>query len=92
MENQSNGKAVASLVLGIVSCVCTIFGIYGGIIGIICGVIAIVLGTKAKKETPSGLATAGFVLGIIGTVLCALMVIACSCFVGGLASSLNSID
>ena len=44
----------------------------------------------AKKRNPTGMATAGLVLSIIGTVLCALMFIACVACVGalGTASSL----
>jgi hypothetical protein len=55
---QSNGMAVASLVLGII----------GLCIGI-CAIIAIVLAISAKKRPGGqGLATAGLVLGIIGAI------------------------
>ena len=37
--------------------------------------VAIILGNKVRKNGPNGLATAGFVCGIVGTVLCALMVV-----------------
>lgn len=91
MENQSNGKATASLILGIISIAAgVVFGIYGGIIGLICGIISIVLGVKAKKESPSGMATAGFVLGIVGTVVCALVITACACLVGAFSSAAAS--
>jgi len=73
--------AVASLVLGIVSLV---FVIIPGLqfIGAIVGLIGIILGIlgrkKAKTENqPTGTATAGFVMSIIGTVLSAIMYIAC---------------
>ncbi|MET0146163.1 MAG: DUF4190 domain-containing protein [Ilumatobacteraceae bacterium] len=62
----NNGKATASLVLGIVSLFC---------FGIITGIIAIVLSTQAKKEIAAtgqagdGMAKAGLILGIIGVVL-----------------------
>ncbi len=85
MENQSNGKAIASLVLGIVSLVCVFFG-YGAILGIILGIIGIVLSISAKKEQPSGMASAGLVLSIISVVLCALSFIACIACAGALAS------
>ncbi|HBB27840.1 MAG TPA: hypothetical protein DC000_01065 [Clostridiales bacterium] len=85
MENQSNGKAIASLVLGIVSLVCVFFG-YGAILGIILGIIGIVLGISSKKEQPSGMATAGLVLSIISVALCALSFIACIACAGALAS------
>lgn len=77
MENgNSNGKAIASLVLGIVSLVCIFFG-YGAALGIILGVLGLVLGISAKKEAPSSMATAGVVLSIIGLALCAITFVAC---------------
>lgn len=64
--NQSNGKATAALVLGIVS----LIGICIPIAGIICGIVAIVLAMMAKKEgVTGGKQTAGLVLGIIGIIL-----------------------
>ena len=62
-----NGMAIASLVLGILSLVLCCFSL----IAIILGVIGLVLGLKAKKDNPSGLATAGVVLSIIGVALAA---------------------
>ena len=61
-------KAIWSLVLGILSITC--FWIFAGIPAIILGIIA----KKEIKLNPSrlsgmGLATAGFVLGIIGTII-----------------------
>lgn len=44
--NQKNGKAVAALVLGIVS----LLGLCIPLAGIICGIIAIILAVMAKKE------------------------------------------
>ncbi|MCI8638653.1 MAG: hypothetical protein HFG41_05785 [Coprococcus sp.] len=81
---------VASLVLGIISIVIGVFsagalGWAGGILGI----IGIILGALARKSTPAekrGLATAGFVCSIIGTILCLLMYVACVACIGGLAS------
>lgn len=43
--NQKNGKAVAALVLGIVS----LLGLCIPLAGIICGIIAIILAVMAKK-------------------------------------------
>lgn len=77
----NNNKATASLVLGIISLVCIFFG-YSTIVGIITGVIGLVLGIQAKKETPSGMATAGIVLSVIGLVLCALGFLACVACIG----------
>ena len=81
MENKTNNKAIASLVLGIISLVCIFFG-YGALLGIILGVIGLVLGINAKKEQPSSLATAGIVLSIIGLSICAFTFIACVACVG----------
>lgn len=72
--------AVASLVLGIVSVVFSLIGLY--IPGLLAGIIGIVLGVMAKKKNPSGMATAGFVLSIIGTVLCAIIFVACAACIG----------
>ncbi len=65
---KTNGKATASLVLGIVSLFC---------FGLVTGILAVVLSRSATQEirssggtqTGEGLAKAGFVLGIIGLVL-----------------------
>ena len=70
--------AAAALVLGIISTAMGVFtwGIYGLYAGII-GVVGIILGAVAKKNNPSGLATAGLVLSIIGTALSFVLYIAC---------------
>lgn len=70
MEQNKHHKAVTALVLGIISCVCSVCYIVGWIIGLVCGILAIIFGVKARKQTPGGMATAGFVLGIVGTSLC----------------------
>jgi len=61
--------AVASLVCGII-------GITIPVVGFVTGIIAIVLGNKARKQPNGGVGTAGFVLGVITTVLYSLIVIA----------------
>lgn len=69
----TNGKAIAALVLGILSPV---------LCYVLTGIPAIVLGVKARREIRSsngtqagdGLALAGLVLGIVGTALTALFV------------------
>lgn len=91
-EKQSNGKAIAGLVLGIVSIVMVFFGVYGAIIGLVCGIIGIVLSIKARNQNPSSMATAGFVCSIIGTILCAIGFVACSCLLGGLASASAALE
>lgn len=91
-EKKSNGYAIAALVLGIVSIV---FSFFLQWLGLIIGIVGIVLAVVAKKKNPSGMATAGLVLSIIGTVFCALFFIACVACIGtlgttagGLASSI----
>ena len=81
---------VASLVVGIISLLiglvsAGLFGWLGGILGI----IGIVLGARGRKNAPegkSGIATAGLVCSIIGTVLGLLLYVACVACVGGLAA------
>jgi hypothetical protein len=64
---QQNQKALWSMILGILSLVCC---------GLFTGIPAIILGNMGKKEidlapgqTGRGMAQAGFIMGIIGTVL-----------------------
>jgi hypothetical protein len=78
---------VASLVLGIIAIVLGLFtaGTLGWA-GAIIGIVGIILGAIAKKNNPGGMATAGLVCSIIGTILCLLFYIACVALVGGLAS------
>lgn len=78
---QTNGKAVASLELGIISIVCVTGFFYTSFIGVVCGILAIVFGHKARRQTKSGIATAGFVCGIVGLSLCALLFVSCSGYV-----------
>lgn len=93
MEQKTNGKAIASLVLGIVSLVCVLFTstVFMGVIGIACGVVGLVLGITANKEAKSGMGTAGIVLNAIGLGLCAVSLIACVACAGCLGCGiLNS--
>ena len=77
---------VASLVLGIISVVMAVLFSGFGWLAAILGVIGIVLGSSARKKGEKGVATAGFVLSIIGLVLGLLMYIACAALFGSLAS------
>jgi hypothetical protein len=82
--------AVAGLVLGILSL------IGGSIPGAnafpmwLFGIVGIVLSAIARKKEPSGIATAGLVLSIIGTVLSFIFFLACAVCAAGVASSLGS--
>lgn len=64
-EPQGNGKAVASLVLGILSIVMWLCPLVGFAVSI----TGLVLGSKARAENPSGMATAGFITSIVGLIL-----------------------
>ena len=82
MENNVKGYSVAGLVLGIVSAVIAWWGIYLSIVALVCGIVGIILAIKGKKMAkeagaPTGLATAGLVLSIIGTVLAGIGFVAC---------------
>jgi len=57
------GMAVASLVLGIIALTLPI-----PVVDVIAGVIGLVLAVAAKKQGARGMATAGLVLSIIGTI------------------------
>lgn len=85
-EKKTNGKAIASLVLGILSLVCIFFG-YGALLGIVFGIIGLVLGISANKEAKSGMGTAGIVMSAIGLGLCAISFIACVACVGCLGAA-----
>lgn len=87
----TQGKAIAALV-------CGILGIIGGWFPIvqyftfILAIVGIVLGVKARKESaaygaPTGMATAGLVLGIIGTVLGAIGIVCVICAAGILGAA-----
>ena len=59
---QGNGKAVASLVIGIVG---ILLNIILALLGHICGITAIVLALNARKGGSKGIATAALVVAII---------------------------
>jgi ABC-type phosphate transport system permease subunit len=88
--------AVAALVLGIVSLVfCFIPGL--NFVALIVGIVGIVLGALARKKLkeqnqPSGMATGGLVMSIIGTILGAILWIACVACIGGTGAVLNEVQ
>ena len=82
-QKPSNGLAIASLVLGILSIIMVF--VYAWV-GIICAIVGIVLAVVAKKQNPSGLATAGLVLSIIALAMI-IALIACA---GALLGTLGS--
>lgn len=81
----NNQKALWSMILGIVSLVCC---------GLLTGIPAIILGHMGKKEIDAapgqsgrGMAQAGFIMGIIGTVLSIVGIIVYVAFIGFAISS-----
>ncbi|MCQ4725415.1 hypothetical protein NE664_01900 [Anaerotignum faecicola] len=73
--------AVASLVLGILSIICSFIGYQP--VGIVLAVIGIVLGSKACCDPANAsLARAGKICSIVGLVLCLLIFAVCALFVG----------
>lgn len=71
IEDTSKGASIAALVLGIVS----ILFVSKFIIAVACGVLAVIFGIKGKKRGGQGMATAGFITGIIGLSLQAVFFI-----------------
>ena len=59
-------------------------------VGIICAIVGIVLAVVAKKQNPSGLATAGLVLSIIALAICIISIIAVIACAGALLGTLGS--
>jgi hypothetical protein len=91
------GKATAALVLGIISVALAWFG-YSAIAGLACGIIALILGIQIKKAAQaegfevSGNAKAGYVLGIIGVILNAIMFVTCVLVLGTLGAAANQLS
>ena len=75
MEQQGKKPlAIVALILGIVACVISWWGLIPGILGIVCAIVGLVLAIMAQKSykaigQKSGMATAGLVLSIIGLIL-----------------------
>jgi hypothetical protein len=74
VERKKSGKAIAALVLGILSLLAPL--------GIVLGIIAIVLGSLARKEIQAdpglegdGMALAGIITGAIGSVLFLVLIV-----------------
>jgi hypothetical protein len=86
--------AVAALVLGILT-ILFMFIPYVGWLGVLFGILAIIFGALGRKQPHMrGMATAGFVCGIVGTALGAIVLIACAACVGavGTAAGLGFAD
>ena len=77
MNNEKlHTQAIITLVLGILSLVLLLFG-WSSIVGLGCGIAALILGSKVKKasENKEGLGNAGYICGLIGTILSGLEMI-----------------
>ena len=84
--------ATASLVCGILSLVFIFFG-YGALLGIIAGIAAIICAVNAKKKGfDSGMRKAGFVMGIIGTVLCGITFVSCALCLGAIGAAASELE
>ncbi len=83
---QNNGMAIAGMVLGICS---VIFVFIFWIIGIILAVVGLILSIMARKQTPSGMATAGLVLNIVALAICAVVVLACTACLASVTPYIN---
>lgn len=78
----SNGKIIAGLALGIVGIVFSILSGWFAVLALPCAIVGLclsVIGGKAAKEagTPSGMATAGLVVGIVATVISTIAFFTC---------------
>lgn len=85
-------KAIASLVCGILSILLFWAG-YGALVGVVLGIVAIVLAISAKKEgCEDGMQKAGFILGIIGTILSGIVFVSCVLCAGAIAAASSSFN
>jgi hypothetical protein len=83
-------KAVASLVLGILSIV-FIWGGFSGFVSLILSVIGLILASSAKKDGfDEGIRTAGFVTSLIGLIGGLLAVLACVACIGAFGAAASS--
>ena len=73
-QTRTNGKAIAALVLGILSIVVPYIGLIFGIIAIILAAISF-KEIRLRYEQGRGLAIAGLVCGIIGTIIYAVIIV-----------------
>lgn len=94
-SENSNGAAVASLVLGILSLVFSL-GIIAvplaGLLSGVCAVVGIILGASGrKKQFRQGMATAGLICSVIALVLSIIGLVSCVACAGCLGLSALSL-
>lgn len=88
-KGKESKMGIAALVLGIISIIIGVFtvGVFGWA-GAIVGIVGIILGAIGRNGEPEkrGIATAGMVCSIVGTILCLLFYLACAACVGVLSA------
>lgn len=85
----AHNKALASLILGIISCASVVTGV-GSVLGLILSIVGLVLANQAKKEgNTENIRTAGFVLNCIGVVITLITILI---VIGTIALSLLAIS
>lgn len=89
------GQSIAGMVLGIVGIVFSLLGTYFAIAGLpiaIVGLVLSIVGGKKLRENnqPTGIATAGLVLGIIAVVFTAIAFFTCGLCVICATSSIGA--
>lgn len=86
--NEYSGKAIASMVLGIIAVsLCPLvmilpffflmIGMGMALLPLVCGIISLVLGANARRTVSSGQATTGIILSIIAITLSGIVFILC---------------
>jgi len=84
--------AVASLVLGIIALVVSVFVPAFGWLAAIIGIIGIILGALGRKKAEKkGVATAGLVMSIIAVALGLVLYIACAACVSAATAELAAL-
>ena len=87
----AHGKAIASLICGIVGFIFCFFG-YSAIVSVILGIVGIVLSGKAKKEgNDEAIRKVGFIISIITVIAGIIGIIVAAFVVGAVVSGLGAI-
>ena len=87
MKQTSHGKAVVSLVLGIIGVICWFYG-YSSVLSIILGIVAVELAKAAARDgNTEGVCTAGKIFGRISFIGGIIFLILTFAVVGGLIAA-----
>jgi Na+/proline symporter len=100
MDYPGKNKAIASLVLGIISLafISVDWIPFVNILPLAVGIVGIILAINAKKEmaaaenAPTGMVTAALVLSVIGTVFAAIFFISCTMCVACIGTTAGGLD